>query len=400
MQRVPHDEKGVWIQQFKHINNDPASSRYYLDLASYLLYTVNVSVNDETRALNIEHAVENPEEKLLVSFGQFVTPHRNLNVFKKFYFDYNFSLNRRGRFTSFPTEDNSATYAQIIKDGENFSTFCDRYGLQRPGQDFMVQYPQGMIRIYFGFNQIRNFRSDITPIRKYEGLVSEVLADVADDCFTWIEIKDGYLDLEGVDLTDINFNKSSALLLDYKIEIDLNVLESWLSDYFSFENYRDMLESLSTSGIDFSLMLYPPIASGMQLEDAPLILSPNGILKNRLVTEVTFLVSRSFVDNSQKIFEVIFTDTKTGEVIYRADSLENNEAFTLVGKNINIVPEYLALENNVFEDLSGINYPTDKFKVTYNIPNDLKKYLANHLDYTILVRITDLTSEREKINVS
>lgn len=394
-QRVPHDTNGVWIQQFKHINNSPVAGRYYLDEASFLLYTLNVSAKDGNSSLIFEFPTEDTPEEISISYGQFLTPHRNLNVFKKFYFNFDISLNRRGRYTSFPDEENSATYAQIAVEGEPFSTFCNRYGLSLPAQDFSVKYPNSVFKVYFGFNQIRNFRTDITPIRKYEGIVSEILADVDDDCFTWIEIKDGYLDLEGIDLNAINFDKSSALLLDYKIVFNKTELINWISANYSFANIRDALESLGTSGIDMSFMLYPPIAAGMQIEDVPVILSPNGILKKRLVTEVTFLVSRSFVDNSQKIFEVYFLDSSTNEIIYKADSLENNEDFTLVGKNINIVPEYLALENGIFEDLSGVNYPTDKFKVTYTLPNDLKKYLANHLDYTILVRITDLTSERK-----
>ena len=94
------------------------------------------------------------------------------------------------------------------------------------------------------------------------------------------------------------------------------------------------------------------------------------------------------------MFEIYFIDVTTSEVIFKTDSLENPQDFTLVGKNINIVPEYLEIENSIFEDLSGIDYPTKPFKVTYTMPNDLKKYLSNHLNYTILVRVTDLTSER------
>ena len=122
--------------------------------------------------------------------------------------------------------------------------------------------------------------------------------------------------------------------------------------------------------------------------------------KNRLIEEVSFSVSKSFVESSQKIFEIYFTDVDTNELIFKANTLENYKDFTLIGKNINIVPDYLQIENSVFENLSGITYPTDQFKVVYTIPNDLRRYLSSHLNYKITVRLTDLTSERTLNNVS
>ena len=160
------------------------------------------------------------------------------------------------------------------------------------------------------------------------------------------------------------------------------------------------METIGTSGLELNFVFYPPVASGMQLEDVPRILTPNGILKNRLIEEVSFSVSKSFVESSQKIFEIYFTDVDTNELIFKANTLENYKDFTLIGKNINIVPDYLQIENSVFENLSGITYPTDQFKVVYTIPNDLRRYLSSHLNYKITVRLTDLTSERTLNNVS
>lgn len=392
MQRVPHDDNGVWIQQFEYVNASEVASRYYLDSASILLYTVTVSADDSTQALKFTYPPLKDDKKLSISFGQFLTPFRNMTAFKKFYFDFDVSFNRKGRFGSFPEEENAGTYPQLIVDQELFSTFCNRYGLTSAGLDFTLGTPRDFYKLYLGYTHIRNFGKDITPISKYEGITSEVLADIADDCFTWVEIKDNVLDLTNIDVKD--FTKSSALLLDYKIVLDIPKFEEWMKLNYSYRSIVTTLETLSTSGLDFSFLFYPPVASGLQLEDTPTILSPSGILKNRLISQVVFNVSESFVDKSQKIFEVYFKDNETNDIIFKADSLENHQDFTIVGKNINIVPEYLEIENSVFENLSGINYPTKPFKVTYNMPNDLKKYLSSHLNYTILVRITDLTSER------
>ena len=392
MQRVPHNKDGVWIQQFKYVNKTKEAKRYYLDSASVLLYTVNISLNDDEQIFKIDYPANIVDKTLSISFGQFLTPFRNLNMFKRFYFDFDVSFNRKGRLSSYPEDEDPTSQLQLIVEGENFSNFSTRNGLTLSGPNFELSLPKDIYKLYLGYNHIRNFGTDIKPISRYEAIASEVLADISDDCFTWIEIKENMLDLTDIDMED--FNKSSALLLDYKLVLDFNKFEEWLNTSYSYANVLTILETLSTSGLDFSFIFYPPVASGLQLEDVPVILSPNGILKNKLVSQVIFNISQSFVDNSQKMFEIYFIDNTSNEIIFKADSLTNSEDFTLVGKNINIVPEYLEMENSIFEDISGIDYPTRPFKVTYNMPNDLKKYLSNHLNYTILVRATDLTSER------
>lgn len=392
MQRVPHNADGVWIQQFKYVNRSEVAKRYYLDTASVLCYTINIALNDGEQKITFNYPTELSDKVLNISFGQFLTPFRNMNLFKRFYFDHDVSFNRKGKFSSFPEDEDPRSQPQIVIDNELFSSFSDRYGLTLAGSDFNISLPAEFYKLYLGYSHIRNFGTNINPITKYEAIASEVLADIADDCFTWIEIKDNVLDLTDIDMKD--FNKSSALLLDYKAVIDLEKVEAWLESTLSYADLNTILNTMSTSGLDFTFIFYPPVASGLQLEDTPVILSPNGILKTKLVSEVIFNISQSFVDNSQKVFEIYFIDVTTSEVIFKTDSLENPQDFTLVGKNINIVPEYLEIENSIFEDLSGIDYPTKPFKVTYTMPNDLKKYLSNHLNYTILVRVTDLTSER------
>lgn len=392
MQRVPHNKDGVWIQQFKYVNKTKEAKRYYLDSASVLLYTVNISLNDDEQIFKIDYPANIVDKTLSISFGQFLTPFRNLNMFKRFYFDFDVSFNRKGRLSSYPEDEDPTSQLQLIVEGENFSNFATRNGLTLSGPNFELSLPKDIYKLYLGYNHIRNFGTDIKPISTYEAIASEVLADISDDCFTWVEIRDNVLDISEIDMKV--FNKSSALLLDYKLVIDIEKFEEWLKETYTYQNMLTILETMATSGLDFSFIFYPPVASGLQLEDVPVILSPNGILKNKLVSQVIFNVSQSFVDNSQKMFEVYFIDNTSNEIIFKADSLTNSEDFTLVGKNINIVPEYLEMENSIFEDISGVDYPTKPFKVTYNMPNDLKKYLSNHLNYTILVRVTDLTSER------
>lgn len=397
MQRIPHDQNGVWIQQFKYMNSNPLAKRYYLDNASFLVYSVLLEAPTESQEVIITYSTLDVGNEIEIKFGQFVTPQRNLQLFRKFYFDFDISLNKKGRFHSFPEEEEFAARPNLLIDGESVLDLCSRLGFSRPGTDFYIELPRNFYKLYLGYSHIRNFSTDIDPISRYEAIVSDVLATVGDDCFTWIEIIDNELDPNNI---PDNFDKSSALLLDYKLVIDRASLEGWLKETFQPTDLRYLMETIGTSGLELNFVFYPPVASGMQLEDVPRILTPNGILKNRLIEEVSFSVSKSFVESSQKIFEIYFTDVDTNELIFKASSLENYKDFTLIGKNINIVPDYLQIENSVFENLSGITYPTDQFKVVYTIPNDLRRYLSSHLNYKITVRLTDLTSERTLNNVS
>ena len=391
MQRIPHDKQGTWIQQFKYINNNPDVKRYYLNNASFLVYSIVIEPDRDNNTTRIVYPSLTTEETIEIKFGQFVSPQRNLQLFKRFYFDLDISFNRKGRFNSFPEEDDESAIPVLMKDQETVESLATRANIAVPPQQFTVRFPRDFYKIYLGYNHIRNFTANLDPINKYEAIVSDVLATIGEDCFTWIEIIDNELDLTNISET---YYKSSALMLDYKIVIDKSKLEEWFTNTFPFHALRNWVDVAGTTGFEFNFMLYPPIASGMQIEDLPRILSPNGVLKKRLIEDVTFNISRSFVDSAQKVFEIIFTDNITKETLYKANSLDNFKDFTIKGKDTNITPEYLVIENSIFEELSGVTYPSDQFKVVYTMPNDLRRFLSAHLNYTITVRVTDLTSER------
>lgn len=398
MQRIPHDSNGTWLQRFEIVNNDPLAKRQYLDNASYLLYSIIIGNTGGVVAPTYPGVIK--DNKVEIKFGQFVSPQRNLSLIRKFYFDYDISINKKGRFHSNPEPDEVAAKLNLLVDNELAKDMCTRLGfgaLSSASNSFVINFPQNFYKLYLGYNHIRNFSTNVDPINKYEAIVSDVLATIDDDCFTWVEIKNNVIDMDTVPDLDL-FYKSSALMFDFKLVLDIPAFEAWVASEFSPTDLQNLLDAIGTSAIELNFIFYPPVASGMQIEDVPKILTPNGILKNRLVEEVIFSVSRSFVDSSQKIFEINFSDNTTGETIYKANSLENYEDFTLITKDTNIVPEYLEIENSVFEELSGITYPTSQFKVTYTIPNDLKKYLASHLNYKITVRMTDLTSERTDVS--
>ena len=84
------------------------------------------------------------------------------------------------------------------------------------------------------------------------------------------------------------------------------------------------------------------------------------------------------------------------EVIYGDNSLESSQNFSLITKSGVLELKSFIPENGVFEDLSQLDFPVNKFTVKYTLKDDLAKFLSNHLNYTILIKVTDLTSERRQ----
>ena len=177
--------------------------------------------------------------------------------------------------------------------------------------------------------------------------------------------------------------------------VDLFKMKQWILDNFS-DKLFSMINKISTRTIDFNFMFYPPSSTGMQLEDTPVITSPMGVLKTKILKTVEFEIKRSLVNNSQKVFEIYFVDNKDMEVIYGDNSLESSQNFSLITKSGVLELKSFIPENGVFEDLSQLDFPVNKFTVKYTLKDDLVKFLSNHLNYTILIKVTDLTSERRQ----
>ena len=48
MQRIPHDDQGFWLKEYKYIKTNPYVKKYYLDSASYILYSINIKLNESS----------------------------------------------------------------------------------------------------------------------------------------------------------------------------------------------------------------------------------------------------------------------------------------------------------------------------------------------------------------
>lgn len=387
MYRSTHNNYGFWLKEFKYTKSNPYVSKYYLDDSAFIVYSITVTTNPNG-SLKVTLPTNMPlnsQGMFELYYGQHFSPQRNLDLFKKFYIDFDLSINPAKLYDSFSEDTN------IFKlSGDSVFDFSNRLNLQQNMSSAITDPLENFYSLYLGYNRIRNYKYTGDTIENYEALSSIVLAEMDPTCFEWLEIADGSY---ANPLTEKDL-KSSTLVLDFKLNLDINKILTWIE-----ENFADKIAQLQTvlgnQQLDFNLIFYPPSHTGMQLLDVPEIISPAGILKTKVITEIKFEVRKSLVDNSQKIFEVYFLDKDNRSmVIFKDDSVSNPSNFFIESKDSSFYLKHIELENSVFEDIGKFDYPVDNFIVTYKIPSELVKYLADTLDYTIQIKMTDLTSER------
>ena len=387
MQRSNHNNYGFWLKEFKYTKSNPYVSKYYLDDSAFIVYSISVTTNPDG-SLKITLPTNMPlnaQGLFELYYGQHFSPQRNLDLFKKFYLDFDLSINTAKSYDSF--SDNTNIFKLT---GDSVFDFSNRLKIDQNMSNLITRPLENFYSFYLGYNRIRNYKYNGDLIEDYEALSSIVLAEMDPTCFKWLEIRDGYY---ANPLTDDDL-KSSTLILDFKLNIDINKIIAWIEENFT-DRIVELQTILGSQQLDFNLIFYPPSHTGMQLLDIPEVISPAGILKTKVVTEVKFEVRKSLVDNSQKIFEIYFLDKDNRSVvIFKDDSVSNPNNFFIESKDASFYLKQIELENSVFEDIGKFDYPVDNFIVTYKIPSELVKYLADTLNYTIQIKMTDLTSER------
>ena len=387
MQRSNHNNYGFWLKEFKYTKSNPYVSKYYLDDSAFIVYSISVSTNPDG-SLKITLPTNMPlnsQGLFELYYGQHFSAQRNLDLFKKFYIDFDLSINPASSYDSFSEDTN------VFKlNGDSVFNFSERLNIQQNMSTTITNPLENFYSLYLGYNRIRSYKYSGDIIENYEALSSVVLAEMDPTCFEWLEIIDGEY---ANPLTSENL-KSSTLVLDFKLNLDINKIITWIEENFK-DNITELQTILGNQQLDFNLIFYPPSYTGMQLLDVPEIISPAGILKTKVITEIKFEVRKSLVDNSQKIFEIYFLDKDNRNVvIFKDDSVSNPNNFFIESKDASFYLKQIELENSVFEDIGKFDYPVDNFIVTYKIPSELIKYLADTLNYTIQIKMTDLTSER------
>ena len=347
MYRSTHNNYGFWLKEFKYTKSNPYVSKYYLDDSAFIVYSITVTTNPNG-SLKVTLPTNMPlnsQGMFELYYGQHFSPQRNLDLFKKFYIDFDLSINPAKLYDSFSEDTN------IFKlSGDSVFDFSNRLNLQQNMSSAITDPLENFYSLYLGYNRIRNYKYTGDTIENYEALSSIVLAEMDPTCFEWLEIADGSY---ANPLTEKDL-KSSTLVLDFKLSLDINKILTWIE-----ENFADKIAQLQTvlgnQQLDFNLIFYPPSHTGMQLLDVPEIISPAGILKTKVITEIKFEVRKSLVDNSQKIFEVYFLDKDNRSmVIFKDDSVSNPSNFFIESKDSSFYLKHIELENSVFEDIGKI----------------------------------------------
>lgn len=377
-------KKGFWSQSFKYSNESEDSSRYFLENSSYLVYTFNLSLNHDQ--IVIQNDRETIPENLVIEYGQFLSIFKNIELFKKVHKSYDISINIGRQLDS-----DSLTIPNILKDNETLSSFFSRCFNITVDSDKIINKYEQEGKLELGINQINNYKLDIRATDNYYAQAVKPLAEISESCFDYIKVKENSLDFSTV---NDKLKKSSRLLLSFKEDFDTLAFRSWLLSTFDKNSLQSILTKLDTTSLDVSLLLYPPIITGMQLEDKPNIIEPKGIINKKIVSQVVFDVSRSFVETSRKVFEVYFRDNTTNDILHVGLSNISPSDFKIKYKGTEYNPPSIKMESSVFEDNDTTEFPSDSFRVVYILPTSVQKYLALNLNYNIEVRVTDLTSER------
>lgn len=382
MNRVPYSDKGsFWSKTFNTVNKDIDSNRYSFDSTAFPVLSFKVMLENGKVTSTL------PTEELSVRFGQAIIPFKNIDLLSKVFNSFDISINKEGFFNN---SSDKGKVPQLLKEGLSLKDFFKKYGYTSD-TDVSISLPKDFLKYEVGVSKIKQPIAINGELSKFEYFeVDQALRLIEDSCFSWFQIDKNNRLIKDAEA----FKTSSPLLLDTRCTIDTGRLTKWIDDFITPPLLNNVLETLDTTVLEVSLLLYPPTLTSMQLTDKPVIINPPSILKNKVIEEVSFNVSTSLVAHSQKMFEVIFQDSEDDSLIFKANSIDSSENFFIIGKKIHTTPFKFQLENSVFEDLSGTQYPTGPFKVLYKIPKNIQAFLSNNLKYKIIVRITDLTSER------
>jgi hypothetical protein len=385
--RISHDNLGTWVKEFKFTKTNSLVKKHYLDNATFLVLSIKV-LRDVSG--NLTYTInDKPLVDMSIYFGQYLSVHKNLSLIKKYYFDYDLSLNGINRYGSEDTEVvGGNTMVFNTEQGQDVLAFLANNSLSDSNvPQYTTTILPSFYDLYFGYSYLRNIPSDYTAIKDYEAIVVEQLSTVSESCFNWVKIINGQLETTPV-------NKSSSMLLDYRFDLKADIITAWIQTNFNTIFDDLSVGSFGSTGLDFNLILYPPSNTAMQFEDVPTIISPSLLNSNKVIPSVTFEVKRSMVQNAQKYFTINFIDLVTGLYIYSDNSYESPTSFKidLNTTKTNIIS--FPLESSIFEKLTDTTYPDTKFKVIYTLPVSVSSYLSNNLNYKIQINISDLTSER------
>ena len=354
-----------FTRKYKELRTqDP--SIYFLEDFFFKILQLNVSPTD----VQLENEFLDPDEVVTVHFPEFLDASRNLNLIKNIYYGYDISINRKGSITHL--EEGSPPF-KLIHEGE---LIRESFNLDLEYPDIKFKpYPAGMCKLFFGYNY-----TGVKDIKKHlegpESLCTSELAQLEDDCFTWIEVVTE-------DFEDLESRKPTVC--KFKVEIDIKLFMDWLMDCFPDNSYNDLLESLGLSSFDFNIILHPPYITRMSFKDSLKILYPLKTTKLKLLDRISFVANKSYVKNT-KIYEIVFLEDITNNKLFSFDSVKNADLFSNMDLKINsdTTNSYFEPEAITFEDGAIINC---------SIPHPVQLELSKHTKYKIRIIAKDLTTK-------
>lgn len=342
-------------------------SVYFLEDFFFKVLQLNLTQDLE---VSLDGDFISEDDIVTVHFPEFLDASKNLNLIKNIYYGYDVSLNRKGAVTN--SEDGSPPF-KIAHAGQDIKF---EYNLENPFPTATFKpYPEGMCKLFFGYNY-----TAVKDIKRHlegpECLCSSELAALEDDCFTWVQVVTE-------DFEDLESRKPTVC--KFKVEIDLALFKVWVLSCFPDNLYSDFLDSLGLSSMDFNIILHPPYISRMSFKDSLKILYPLKTTRLKLLDRISFVSNRSFVLNT-KVYEIVFKEKDTEEILYKFDSVKHPDLFTNLDLKLNSddYNSVFAEESVTFEDGSLINF---------SVPHQIQLELAKHKKYKIRIIARDLTTK-------
>lgn len=197
IQRILHDkDSGTWLKEYKHTNPLPNMSRYSLDHSSFMVYSVKLKINGNGE-VEVEFPTSSDSSITEVRFGQHFVPQRNLQLFTKFHYDFDISVNKAEELDTNSATDTINIISKISKKKEDviasiilkFTELSTNKVIEVSLQSLLKSTEDSPIRLDYG----KRVASKFTPNLYYHKGDNKIVIKVGDTSYPYtpISLDDG-----------------------------------------------------------------------------------------------------------------------------------------------------------------------------------------------------------------
>lgn len=313
-------------------------SIYYLENFCFKVLTLHVR---EDRNIFVEGQNVTQERSITLNFPEYLEVSSNLGLIKDVHYAYDVFF--------------GDSLSSLVKLG-----FENTVG----GSSKLIRsFPEGMLRLYFGYAYVP-VRDPNEQLEEIQALCCKKLAEMEDDCFIWTEVGEKFP------------TTYKPTVCKYKVVLDVSSFLRWLQE-----------STLLGSALTVNFICHPPYQSRMSFKDNIKILYPQKTMKFKMLDKVSFRTNKSYLKNS-KLYEVLFIDKDTDEVLYQYNSAKHSSLFTAVIKDV----DNSQINSYIHEDIRTFE---DGIVVDFNIPSAIQPFLSEHRNYKIRIISRDLTTKEE-----